>query len=194
MATAKDSLFEEAQKVVGELEKELASDDLLVRVVAGGQVRSVQAQEARQEIKDLEGSAEDLQDKAAETEEWLAGISKRTPTGATSPLSYDDINEGYREIWGEDLPGWGNTSKAERSETLKEADKDKLFSSAEKKIGATERQVKNNNSRIIDLEKEADAADSAVANRRRALERRLSNVPDFDSATELRKPNLLSAS
>ena len=181
---AKESLFEEAQKAADELRKELASDDLLVRVVAGGQVRSVQAQEARQEIKDLEGSTEDLQDKAAETQEWLAGISKKTPTGATSPLSFADINEGYRKIWGEDLPGWGATSRDERSEILEEADKNKLFDSAEKKINATERQIKNDNSRITNLEKEADAADSAVADRREALERRLSDVPDFDSATE----------
>ena len=91
---AKESLFKETQKVIDELTEELNSDDLLVRVVAGGNVMSVKAQEARDEVKELEGSVEDLEDKVAQTEEWLAEISKKTPTGKTARLSYNDINKG----------------------------------------------------------------------------------------------------
>ncbi len=165
MVKAKDSLFEEAQKIIDELTEELDSDDLLVRVIAGGKVRSVEAQEAREEIDELESGLEGLEDKAAETEEWLAGISKRTPTGATSPLSYNDINKEYRKIWGEDLPGWGNTSKDERSEILAEAEKNKLFESAKKKVSSTERQVKTDNSRIVELGEEVELVIGAVPNR-----------------------------
>ena len=107
---------------------------MLVRVVAGGNIRSVKAQEARDEVKELEGSVEDLEDKVAQTEEWLAEISKKTPTGKTARLSYNDINKGYKEIWGEDLPVAANQTAKDRDKALSDTEKGKLFRDGKNQI------------------------------------------------------------
>ena len=181
---AKESLFKETQKVIDELTEELNSDDLLVRVVAGGNVRSVKAQEARDEVKELEGSVEDLEDKVAQTEEWLAEISKKTPTGKTARLSYNDINKGYKEIWGEDLPVAANQTAKDRDKALSDTEKGKLFRDGKNQIRTMELRVEDESERIVTLGEEADAADADVAARRKTLEDRLADAPDLDSATE----------
>ena len=181
---AKESLFKETQKVIDELTEELNSDDLLVRVVAGGNVRSVKAQEAREEVKELEGSVEDLEDKVAQTEEWLAEISKKTPTGKTARLSYNDINKGYKEIWGEDLPVAANQTAKDRDKALSDTEKGKLFRDGKNQIRTMELRVEDESERIVTLGEEADAADADVAARRKTLEDRLADAPDLDSATE----------
>jgi hypothetical protein len=182
--TSKDNLFKEAQKVIDELTNELNSDDLKVRVIADGEIRSVKAQEARSEASKLESNVEDLEDKVAQTEEWLAEVSKKTSTGATARFSYNDLNEGYREIWGRDLPGWKKTSEDERNERLDDAAKNKLFKSTTKKIDTSKNQIEEKNLRIVNLSEEADENDAEVADRREVLERRLSNAPDLNSANE----------
>ena len=182
--TSKDNLFKEAQKVIDELTNELNSDDLKVRVIADGEIRSVKAQEARSEASKLESNVEDLEDKVAQTEEWLAEVSKKTSTGATARFSYNDLNEGYREIWGRDLPGWRKTSEDERNERLDDAAKSKLFKSTTKKINTSKNQIEEKNLRIVNLNEEADENDAEVADRREVLERRLSNAPDLNSANE----------
>ena len=182
--TSKDNLFKEAQKVINELTNELNSDDLKVRVIADGEIRSVKAQEARTEASKLESNIEDLEDKIAQTEEWLAEVSKKTSTGATARFSYNDLNEGYREIWGRDLPGWRKTSEDERNERLDDAAKNKLFNSTTKKINTSKNQIEEKNLRIVNLNEEADDNDAEVADRREVLERRLSNAPDLNSANE----------
>ncbi len=182
--TSKDNLLKEAQKVINELTNELNSDDLKVRVIADGEIRSVKAQEARSEASKLESNVEDLEDKVAQTEEWLAEVSKKTSTGATARFSYNDLNEGYREIWGRDLPGWRKTSEDERNERLDDAAKNKLFKSTTKKINTSKNQIEEKNLRIVNLNEEADENDAEVADRREVLERRLSNTPDLNSANE----------
>tara|TARA_A100001035_G_scaffold276921_1_gene272805 strand:- start:3105 stop:5141 length:2037 start_codon:yes stop_codon:yes gene_type:complete len=182
--TSKDNLFKEAQKVINELTNELNSDDLKVRVIADGEIRSVKAQEARSEASKLESNVKDLEDKVAQTEEWLAEVSKKTSTGATARFSYNDLNEGYREIWGRDLPGWRKTSEDERNERLDDAAKNKLFKSTTKKINTSKNQIEEKNLRIVNLNEEADENDAEVADRREVLERRLSNAPDLNSANE----------
>ena len=182
--SAYGKLFKEAQKVIDELTNELNSDDLKVRVIADGEIRSVKAQEARTEASKLESNIEDLEDKIAQTEEWLAEVSKKTSTGATARFSYNDLNEGYREIWGRDLPGWRKTSEDERNERLDDAAKNKLFNSTTKKINTSKNQIEEKNLRIVNLNEEADDNDAEVADRREVLERRLSNAPDLNSANE----------
>ena len=182
---ATQSLFDEAQKTIDELTEELDGDDLAVRLTTqAGRVLSVKAEEARDEVENLRDTIEDREDKVARTEEWLAEISKKTPTGATRRLSYNDINKGYKEIWGEDLPAATTQTAEDRVKTLSDAAKGKLFRDANLEIRNAKSSVEDDNERIVTLERRADRDDADVAARRKTLEDRLADAPDIDSATE----------